>query len=231
MIRLSRRMARHRFRVNDIGCEPAGMVSFYLLGEDVDRLTVRPGQSFRLRLLTGRGWWRVREAQVSALPTARGLRVTTPMPGCLADQVDVGTRALLEGPFGHGIPEGRGGRGAVLIAAGAGAIPLRALLEQFAHEQRDAFLIYRADTAADIVFREEFELFAGRDGIEVMFLVGRSDDEYVTDVLTPAGLLRWLPDLAARDIYLSGPSSHLEGFRHVLHALAVPDDHLYPVRH
>ena len=68
--------ARHRFRVANVVVEAPGVVSIYVTGRDLDRLPVRAGQFFLLRLLTADGWWRAHPFSLSAAPNGRFLRFT-----------------------------------------------------------------------------------------------------------------------------------------------------------
>ena len=87
--------------------------------------------------------------------------------------VQVGTRAFVEGPYGAFTSLYRSGPGALLIAGGVGITPVRAMLEEEA--TGDVVVLYRVRREADAVLLNEvrhlvelrggrLHLFTGRTG-------------------------------------------------------------------
>ena len=107
------------------------------------------------RFLTRELWWQAHPYSLSALPQPPYLRFTVKGLGdssrALA-QLRPGTRVAFEGPYGAFTDHARLSDGVLLVAAGVGITPLRALLEDLpAHA--DVVVIVRASTVADIVHR------------------------------------------------------------------------------
>lgn len=128
-----RRSLRHRFRVASVVPEGPGVVSIYLVGRDLDRLRVRAGQYFVARFLTRDGWWRGHPFSISAAPNGAWLRLTIKVLGDHTSRLQAlepGTRVFVEGPYGVMTAGRRTRRRVLLIAAGIGITPLRALLEE-----------------------------------------------------------------------------------------------------
>src|SRR3954451_19219475 len=93
------RNAVHRLRVTVVVPEGQGLVSEYMTGRRLDRLTAQAGQFFTWRFLSGPGWTRGHPYSLSAAPDGRSLRITVKELGdgsaSLRD-LRPGTRVLLE---------------------------------------------------------------------------------------------------------------------------------------
>ena len=62
------RNLRHRFYVERVVVERDGVASVYVAGHRLDRLPVRAGQWFGVRVLDRNGWWRSNPFSLSAGP-------------------------------------------------------------------------------------------------------------------------------------------------------------------
>ena len=218
---------RHRFEVANVVVEGPGVVSMYVTGHRLDRLAARAGQYFNLRLLTADGWWRAHPFSLSAAPNGQFLRFTIKdlgdWSGGRLQQVPLGTKLILEGPYGTLTGARRRRRRVLLVAGGVGITPLRALLEALPARPGDLTLVYRARSAEDIVFRDELLTIAQVRGATLHFVVGRRGSSTVGD--EPLGrdsLVAMAPDIRERDVYLCGPSSMMEATVASLRALDVP---------
>ena len=159
---------RHRFRVANVVVEAPGVVSIYVTGRELDRLAVRAGQFFLVRLLTRDGWWRAHPFSLSAAPNGRFLRFTVKdlgdWSGGRLQRLPIGTRLVLEGPYGILTGARRTRPKVLLVAGGVGITPLRALLEALPGRPGDLALVYRARRPEDVVFRAELEAIARARG-------------------------------------------------------------------
>ena len=222
---------RHRFRVDKVVAEGPGVVSLYLAGRDLDRLSVRAGQWFRLRLLTRWGWFQALPFSISAAPNGRYLRFTIKDLGRDTKRLQrtgVGTRVFLEGPYGLFTSAAQTKARVLLIAGGIGITPLRALLEDLHTAPGDLTLIYRATSPEDVVFRDEMDRLAGQQGATVHYIVGkRGSREVPTDPLEPGALRGLVPDLLDRDIYICGPVGMTNALLSGLRSLQVPDSQVH----
>lgn len=218
---------RHRFEVANVVAEAPGVASIYVTGRDLDRLAVRSGQFFNLRLLTADGWWRAHPFSLSAAPNGRFLRFTVKdlgdWTGGPLQSVPLGTRLILEGPYGTLTGARRTRRGVLLVAGGVGITPLRALVEALPAAPGDLTLVYRASRAEDVVFRAELDAIARARGATIHYVVGRrGSPEVGADPLGPDALLRHVPDVRDRDVYLCGPAGMMRAAVDSLTALDVP---------
>jgi predicted ferric reductase len=217
------RSLRHDLRVAKITQEGPGFVSIYLTGRDLGRLRAASGQYLRWRFLTRDQWWQSHPYSLSAAPHARALRITVKDLGDASgalDRVPPGTRVWFEGPFGTFTARRvRRTRRVLLLAAGAGITPIRALYESLPGKGADVILLYRAATRDDLVLYRELETVARRRGFGLYPLLGpRAPD----DPLAASALTRLVPDLATRAVFLCGPPALVVHAREQLSEAGVP---------
>jgi predicted ferric reductase len=226
---------RHRFRVANVVTELPGVVSIYVDGRNLDRLAVRAGQFFLVRLLTADGWWRAHPFSISAAPNGRFLRFTVKdlgdWSGGRLQRLPLGTRLILEGPYGILTGARRTQPKVLLVAGGVGITPLRALLEALPGQPGDLALVYRARRPEDVVFRGELDAIARARGATVHYVLGRRGDLAVgSEPLGPDRLAALVPDVRDRDVYLCGPASLMEAAERSLRRLGVPGSQVHAER-
>ena len=225
---------RHRMQVARVVTEAPGVVSIYVTGRDLDRLPVRAGQFFLWRFLAGDGWWRPHPFSVSATPNGKWLRLTVKDRGDdtrWIQDITSGTRVLAEGPYGAFTAALRTRRRVLLIAGGIGITPLRALIDEMAPPRGWLTLIYRARRWEDVVFRDEIDELMKARGWTVHYVIGRRDRrEVAREPLDAAHLRRLVPDVAKRDVFVSGPDSMIDAVRAALRELDVPARHIHSER-
>ena len=142
----------HRLRVVEVRHEGPGVVSVICSGHHIDRLRVAGGQFLQWRFLRRGMWWQAHPYSISALPRAPYLRVTVKTLGDFSKSVaelPVGTRVAIEGPYGAVTDKARLGDKVLLVAAGVGVTPMRALLEDLP-EGVDVVVVLRAPTEEDL---------------------------------------------------------------------------------
>ena len=198
------RNARHQLRLAEVSEVAPGVTSLTLRGRHLEDLAVAGGQFFQWRFLAPGLWWHSHPYSLSALPQPPYLRVTVKT---LGDQsralthLRPGTRVLAEGPYGAFTHHHLVTRRAVLVGAGVGVTPVRALLEDLPRDVT-VTVIQRASREEELVHGEEIAALVGARGGQYHELVGPR-----TKVRLDARTLRRLvPDIAQRDLYVCGPA-------------------------
>ena len=214
--------------------EAPGVVSLYLTGRDLDQLAVRSGQYFVVRLLTRDAWWRGHPFSISAAPNGAWLRFTVKDLGDDSRRmaaIPVGTRIYLEGPYGVLTGLRRTRRRVAFIAGGIGITPLRALLEDLPAGPGDLALIYRAARTQDLVFRAELDALVAERGADIHYLVGhRGTAELPAEPLGARSILRLIPDIKERDVFLCGPDGLMDTVERSLRSIGLPGAHIHAER-
>jgi ferredoxin-NADP reductase/DMSO/TMAO reductase YedYZ heme-binding membrane subunit len=224
-----RQAARHRLRVAAVVPEAPGVVSIVVQGEHLDELHAEPGQFFRWRFLTPDTWSTAHPFSLSAAPTDDHLRLTVKTLGggsAHLQDVAVGTWVVAEGPYGAMTAARRTQRDVLLIAGGVGITPMRALFETLPLAPgQDLALLYRARSSEDVVFGHELDHIARTRGARLRYLLGKDPD-----CLSAPSLLRLVPDLADRDVYLCASPRMADAVRSALHEAGLPGEHLHEER-
>ena len=224
------RTLRHRLRVARVVEEAPGFVSIEIEGVRLERLRARTGQFFTWRFLTRDRWWEAHPFSLSAAPDGRRLRITVKGVGDYTEAlraIPPGTPVIAEGPFGSFTTATRRRPRVALIAGGVGITPIRALLEDMPGGPGDIAVVYRALREDDVILRAELDELAGRRGADIHYVVGDHRDG---DFLSSEHLLRLVPDIAARDVYVCGPPAMTEATRASLGRSGVPRRHIFTER-
>lgn len=212
----------HRMRVAEVTPEGPGVVSLRIRGHHLDWLNARPGQWFSWRFLDRDRWREAHPFSLSAAPDGRSFRITIKDLGDFSNAltgVKPGTFVLAEGPFGSFTEDARTCDRVALIAGGVGITPIRALLEE---PRGDVVLIYRAEQAGDLLFRDELESLARERAITIRYVLGDHRAPANAHLLSREHLRGLLPDIARRDVYLCGPAGMIRSVTRTLHRLGVP---------
>ncbi|HET7799661.1 MAG TPA: ferric reductase-like transmembrane domain-containing protein [Humibacillus xanthopallidus] len=219
------RSRRHRLVVSHVQAESPTVTSVVITGRRLDRLPVRAGQFFQWRFLDGEGGSRANPYSISAAPDGRSLRITAEAVGDSSSRLAAlrpGTPVLVEGPYGRLHSGVRTRERTVLIGAGIGITPLRALLEELPAGPDATVVIYRVGRQSDIVLADELLALARAKGARVVAVVGhrRTDrDSWLPADSAHLGeaeaLLRIVPDIAYRDVYVCGNPAWMD---HVIEA-------------
>jgi predicted ferric reductase len=224
------RYLRHRWTVAAVVAETDGVVSLLITGRQLDRLRAEAGQYFLLRFLTKDLWWEAHPFSLSAAPNTRALRFTVKVFGDGSRKLTalpVGTKVMLEGPYGVLTGAKRHSSKTLLVAGGVGITPLRALFEQLPGGPGDVTMIYRCRHERDFIFREELDRIAARRGFEIHYLSGRRAHLASHDPFHWDQLRRLVPDIAHRDVYVCGPSSLMSAVEQGARAAGVPAGHIH----
>lgn len=205
--------ARHRVRV--VGIERVGPDAFtvVLAGASMERLGAAGGQFFYWRFLTPRTWWHAHPLSLSAEPANGFARLTVRVAGAgtrrLAE-VPVGTRVAFSGPFGLFTGTERAHRRVLMVAAGIGITPIRAVLDTLDAAPGDVTIVVRGSSWSEVYHWDEVRDWATEHGQRLFASIGPrgggadgwlSADDVARGVTTRS----FLGDLRDTDVYICGP--------------------------
>jgi predicted ferric reductase len=222
------RSFRHQLRVVEVRPEAAGTWSILLEGRDLHQLPIAGGQFLQWRFLRPGLWWQAHPYSISAVPSNRYLRVTVKELGDHSSglaEIPPGTRVAFEGPYGVFTADARHRNKVLLVGAGVGSTPIRALLDDLPAET-DVVVILRGSTTANLVHRDEFRQILQkrhRGPGRLHELVGSRHD-----LRLDATTLRTLvPDVSRRDVYVCGPESFTDVVVAAAVGAGVPEAHVH----
>jgi ferredoxin-NADP reductase/DMSO/TMAO reductase YedYZ heme-binding membrane subunit len=219
------RSLRHRVRVVGVRDEGPGTFSVLLEGRRLDRLPVAGGQFLQWRFLTPGMWWQAHPYSLSAVPTRRHMRITVKALGdhsAALARLAPGTRVAIEGPYGAFTPHAAQGEKVLLVGAGVGSTPIRALLQDFP-DRTDVVVLLRASHREELVLRDEIAGDVARRGGRLHELVG-SREQVPLDAMA---LCRLVVDLADRDVFVCGPDAFTAQVAAAAAAAGTPTDRIH----
>lgn len=222
---------RHDLRVTRVRQEAPGVVTVVVGGRDVHRLGAQGGQFLVWRFLDAQRWWHGHPFSLSASPSGNELRLTAQEVGAgtrSLRHLRPGTRLLVEGPYGVLTDSARRTNRVLLVGAGLGISPLRALLEDLPPSV-DVVVVQRSSTPEQAVLHGELlELARRHPHANVHLVTGpRGPAEDPGRLLGQQHLRSLVPDIATREAYLCGPPALLEDLAATLSGLGVPDHHVH----
>jgi predicted ferric reductase len=209
---------RFKLRVSEVVQEGPDAVSVRVTGRRLDRLGARPGQFFLWRFLSRNQWWEAHPFSLSEAPNGRSLRLTAKAVGDYTRglrALPVGTRVVAEGPFGVFTSDARRCEKTLLIAGGIGITPIRALLDEL---NGDTIVLYRVIEPQEALFADEL----ARLHAHVEVVAGDHADEEGRDLLSPEHLRELIPDIAERDVFVSGPPGLVNYIKRNVRRAGVP---------
>ncbi|WP_460063632.1 ferredoxin reductase family protein [Streptomyces sp. YKOK-I1] len=216
---------RHRLRVESVQREAPGVYSVVVRGRRLDELGARAGQFFRWRFLGAGLAWTSTPYSLSAPPRREQMRITVKALGGHSARVALlrpGTRVWAEGPYGAMTADRRTAPKSLLIGAGVGITPLRALFETLPGE---VTVLYRARSAQDLALGAELEAIARWRGSRVLYALNGPEGQRPD--LGAGSLRAAVPDLAGYDVYLCGPHGFARDVYEALRAAGVPDRRIH----
>lgn len=221
---------RHGVRVESVEAAGPDAVTMHLSGRRLDRLGASGGQFFAWRFLTGRTWWHAHPLSLSASPSATSARITFRLAGPgtrrLAD-VPPGTRVAFSGPFGIFTARERSHRRVLMLAAGIGVTPIRAMLDDLEAAPGHATVLVRGSSWDEVFLWPELAGWAAANEQNLFASIGprgggpaawlsRAD---VDRGITAASIL---PEPRDTDVYLCGPDGWADAAERAVRDAGVP---------
>jgi ferredoxin-NADP reductase len=200
----------------------------------------RAGQHYDVRLTAADGYSAQRSYSVASEPEREGeidITVERIRDGevslFLDDAVRVGDRFEVRGPIGgYFVWDASLGGPLLLVAGGAGVVPLMAMLRHraAARSNAPARLLYSSRTIDDVIYRDELDAMSKDDGVAIVHTLTRAqppgwngyarriDDRMLAEVAQPLG----------RDVlaYICGPTALVEAAADGLERIGLPAERI-----
>ncbi len=231
---------RHPLWVSAVRDEGPSATAVTVSGPGVARLAARGGQYFHWRFLDGPGWLRANPFSLSASPTRDSMTFTAARVGDGSQRLATlrpGTRVLVEGPYGRMHVGSRTRHKALLLGAGIGITPLKALLEDLPPEPGYATVVHRISRREDLVHAGEIDALARERGAHYLLaeghrVPGRTSwlPHWAAQVSDADALLQVCPDVAERDLYICGPPAWTDAVIAAARSAGVPSTQIHAER-
>jgi ferredoxin-NADP reductase len=141
---------------------------------------------------------------------------------------------LVEGPYGRLHAGVRTRRKVLLMGAGIGITPLRALLEELEQGPGVGVVVHRACTRDQLVLGQELVELATARGARYVTVEGHrvpGRDTWLpaaaAHLSDAAALAQLVPDVAERDVFLCGAPAWMDAARRAALACGVPPTHVH----
>jgi predicted ferric reductase len=223
------RAIRHRLVVEDVTHNTDGSVSLTMVGRHLDGWLARPGQFFLWRFYTKDLWLSAHPYSLSAAPDGRSFRITVkPLgdgSGALS-HIRPGTHASASGPYGRFVHHSRIRRDMVLVAAGVGIAPVRAILEDYHAGDGSCHVVVRTRSVDDVPLIGEVHALAQERHAEVHMVVGSRGGGWSTHDGPPT-LAAIVPDLSDCDVFVCGPEKWADAVTADARMCGVPQEAIH----
>ncbi|WP_221936687.1 ferric reductase-like transmembrane domain-containing protein [Skermania sp. ID1734] len=231
------RSLRAPIRVLGVHHETPTVLTVTVGGPGVRYLHARGGQFFHWRFLGAPGWTRAHPYSLSAPPDGSMLRFTAAMVGngsAALRHLQPGSRVLIEGPYGRLHSGTRTRPKVLLVGAGTGVAPLRALFESLPQRPGDVQILHRVRSRREAIFSDELETLAARYGADYRLVEGRRIQDRASWLPQAASgwadhsaLQHFCPDVAEREVYICGPDRWAAAVRAAALRARVPARHIH----
>ncbi|MBN2176114.1 MAG: ferric reductase-like transmembrane domain-containing protein [Demequinaceae bacterium] len=203
------RALRHRLVISGIERHDDGSVSVTMVGRRLDGWNARPGQFFLWRFYTKELWLTAHPYSLSAVPDGRSLRITVKPLGddsAAVGRLSPGTRVSASGPYGRFVHDARVRPGLVLVGAGIGIAPVRAMIEGYRAGDGQCDVVVRGSSDREVPLLDEMRTLAAERGARIHEVFGHRGDGWST-VDGPQTLALLVPALPDCDVFVCGPEA------------------------
>ena len=224
---------RHRFFVERLAPEAGDVTSVYIGGRALPAFRAEAGQFVIVRFWAKGFRWEAHPFSLSRRPDGTGLRLSIKGVGDFTRRIPglkPGTPVVIDGPHGVFTSRHSGAEKMLLVAGGIGITPVRALAEELVDDGCDVTVLYGNRNASGIVFKDELDaLAAGSEGRLRVVHVLSADPAWAGEkgYIDRDCLVRCVPDVSDRDVFLCGPPVMMTVVRRALSGLGVPASRIH----
>lgn len=155
-------------------------------------------------------WWQSHPFSLSIFPEGKELRISVKALGDFTEQIPklkVGTRVLIDGPYGIFTKDVSEKEKSLFLAGGIGITPARSLIEELLREGKDVKLLYGCKTEADFALKAELEELESKYDLEVTYITSEEERRpFEAGYIDEEKLRRIVPDIKEREVFLCGPA-------------------------
>lgn len=204
----------HGLRVARVTPVGADAVNIEFTGRRLDRLHAHGGHWLNWRFLTPELALQPHPFSLSADPTNTTMRITVRNLGAGSARLRnlaPGTRVAVEGPYGMFTDAARTRAKVVMVGAGIGVAPVRALLESTSFVPGEAVVILRATHADELYLLDEVRALCSAKGAQLYVLLGRrAEGGWVDAAHGGMRLTDFAPWIADADVFVCGPNAWMD---------------------
>jgi ferredoxin-NADP reductase len=143
--------------------------------------------------------------------------------------IALGTRVVVEGPYGVCTPDVVNSEKVLLVGGGIGIGPITSFLEQLA-PKHEPIILYRVSSEQEMSHVKELETLATARNGKVHTLVGHRAALKVADPFSADVLLKTVPDLVQRVVIVAGPESMVKAVQRGARAAGVSVENIHAER-
>lgn len=221
------------FTVQKVVAETATANSIYITGRHLKKFRALGGQFVLVRFFDKHLVWQEHPFSLSMLPSPEYLRLTIRALGDFTKAVPAikpGTKVWVSGPYGAFTHHLQRQEKVLYIAGGIGITPIRAMIEERANLNKpsDAVLLYGNRSEPDTVFLAELQKLAAKINMPIHNVLSEQKSySGETGYIDKQKIVRLVPDVTTRDIFLCGPPPMMWGIISALQELGVPKENIH----
>lgn len=232
---------KHHFTVTAITPETADVYSVYITGDKIDEFKFTGGQFLIVRFLAKPFYREAHPFSISKNFDGKSLRQSIKAIGDFTKtipNIKLGTKVLIEGPYGVFTAKLSKTNKVLLIAGGIGITPYIAILEDLSKAGKNTVLIYGNKTEGDIALRVELEALSQKYNIKIHHVLSNSDTASLSTLhsplitlssgfITPELIKQLVPDAADRETFLCGPPPMMNALIKSLPTIGIEKNNIY----
>lgn len=225
----------HKFVVESVVQESKNIVSIYITGNKLNKFSWRPGQFGIFTFMAPGLRFEAHPFSFSYLKDdTRTIRITVKAVGDFTtklQQVPIGSKVMIQGPYGILGRQIERENEVLLIAGGIGISSIRTLFERFTRSGRDVVLVYSAHEAGDLVLKSEIDALAALFSNAKVFYLARTDGITRSDIQNGRFSVEYLVsrvfNVPGRQCFISGPPAMASAAKAALIRIGVPGKKIY----